>query len=599
MRTITYYSYKGGVGRTLLVANTAKYLSTLGKTVFTLDLDLEAPGLHYKFELGSEPKQSPTVPGIVDILVRFLKQQPLPQSLDNYVSQVEVADGAGSIYVLRAGTAPSGEYWRLLSQVNWHEMFYGPNPTGVPFFLELKERIRLSYKPDFLLIDARTGITEMGGIATTLLADSVVCLALASVEHLEGLRAVMHGIRQTSSREGTPVRLLPVISRLSERSDEDTELATIRTYLNSPIKEGGSSLNLDELMTLHTEPLLDSGEQLLVGGKNSPHDLPLLRDYLRLFSKIIPAEDIQPHVGQLVQRALTRLLDDPDTAQSELEALTTYCADQDAYRALLKLYQLRRTPIEKTVATASLMWQLGGSRAAPDQLLVDIVKAGFAEQRPGDFQKKHAEFAEAIWRVGDMKDIRIGLTLVGAYLPERRERATQLLSDYVGRVSPPHESAVIRLIELLRTGRTPQFAFPIINRFKGTIQAPEFHASWARLVVDQKDVKQATALLDDPSFRQDAVRVVDAVTLYRLYKMVGDEAAGPLLTEAIETALSNEEIGPLRTLAEVFGEEGRLPELEAKLITRFPPHVVEDIIESSRRRMRRNRFGSPRYRDLF
>ena len=46
MRTITYYSYKGGVGRTLLVANTAKYLSTLGKTVFALDLDLEAPGLH-------------------------------------------------------------------------------------------------------------------------------------------------------------------------------------------------------------------------------------------------------------------------------------------------------------------------------------------------------------------------------------------------------------------------------------------------------------------------------------------------------------------------------------------------------------------------
>jgi hypothetical protein len=205
MRTITYYSYKGGVGRTLLVANTAKYLSTLGKTVFALDLDLEAPGLHYKFELGSPPKQSATVPGIVDILIEFLKQRPLPQPLDSYVSQVEVADGAGPIHVMRAGTAPSGDYWRLLSQVNWYEMFYGPIPTGVPFFLELKERIRLGYSPDFLLIDARTGITEMGGIATTLLPDSVVCLALASVEHLEGLRAVMHGIKQTSSREGSPV----------------------------------------------------------------------------------------------------------------------------------------------------------------------------------------------------------------------------------------------------------------------------------------------------------------------------------------------------------------------------------------------------------
>src|SRR5580698_3772771 len=443
MRTITYYSYKGGVGRTLLVANTARYLSTLGKTVFALDLDLEAPGLHYKFELGAEPKPSPTDSGVVDILVQFLKGNPLPQRLNNFVSQVEVAAGAGSIHIMNAGTAPSGGYWRLLSQVNWYELFYGNRPMGVPFFLELKERIRLSYNPDFFLIDARTGITEMGGIATTLLPDSVVCLALASVEHLEGLRAVMHGINQTSSQEGQPVQLLPVISRLPQGHDEDTDLSTIRAYLNSPVNDGGQSLNLDELMVLRTEPLLDSAEQLLVGGKNSPHDLPLLRDYLRLFSKIIPAEDIRPHVGQLIQRAVSRVLDDPDSAQSELESLTTYCADQDAYRALLKLYQVRRAPIEKTVATASLMWQLGGSRAASDQLLVDIVRAGFGEPRPGDFQKRYAEFAEAIWRAGDMKDIRIGLTLTRAYMPERRERAIQLLLDYINQAAPPSDSGII------------------------------------------------------------------------------------------------------------------------------------------------------------
>ena len=128
MRTITYYSYKGGVGRTLLVANTAKYLSTLGKTVFALDLDLEAPGLHYKFELGAEPKPSSVGSGVVDVLVQFLNGKLLPQSLDDYISQVEVADGAGSIHIMNAGTAPSGGYWRLLSQVNWYELFYGNSP---------------------------------------------------------------------------------------------------------------------------------------------------------------------------------------------------------------------------------------------------------------------------------------------------------------------------------------------------------------------------------------------------------------------------------------------------------------------------------------
>jgi Mrp family chromosome partitioning ATPase len=49
VRTISFYSYKGGTGRTLLVANLAVYAARLGQTVAMVDLDLEAPGLAYKF----------------------------------------------------------------------------------------------------------------------------------------------------------------------------------------------------------------------------------------------------------------------------------------------------------------------------------------------------------------------------------------------------------------------------------------------------------------------------------------------------------------------------------------------------------------------
>ena len=119
--------------------------------------------------------------------------------------------------------------------------------------------------------------------------------------------------------------------------------------------------------------------------------------------------------------------------------------------------------------------------------------------------------------------------------------------------------------------------------------------SWARLVVDQKDVKQATELLDDASFHQAAVRAAEAVTLYRLYKMAGDETASELLSEAVEAAVAIEDVSQLRVLAEVFGEEGRLPELEIKLTERLPPRMIEDIIEGSRRRVRRSRFGGQRY----
>ena len=74
MFIVTFYSYKGGVGRTLALVNTASRLAAKGKSVFVLDFDLEAPGID-AFNLWSDgqPHQ-----GIVEyedtgsIIVKFL-----------------------------------------------------------------------------------------------------------------------------------------------------------------------------------------------------------------------------------------------------------------------------------------------------------------------------------------------------------------------------------------------------------------------------------------------------------------------------------------------------------------------------------------------
>ena len=42
---VTFYSYKGGVGRTLALVNTAFSLALRGKKTLIWDLDLEAPSL--------------------------------------------------------------------------------------------------------------------------------------------------------------------------------------------------------------------------------------------------------------------------------------------------------------------------------------------------------------------------------------------------------------------------------------------------------------------------------------------------------------------------------------------------------------------------
>ena len=54
-RVITFYSYKGGVGRSMALVNVATLLSKWGKKVLMMDWDLEAPGLEnfFKEELKS------------------------------------------------------------------------------------------------------------------------------------------------------------------------------------------------------------------------------------------------------------------------------------------------------------------------------------------------------------------------------------------------------------------------------------------------------------------------------------------------------------------------------------------------------------------
>jgi CobQ/CobB/MinD/ParA nucleotide binding domain len=588
MRTITFYSYKGGVGRSLLVANTAKYLSTLGKSVFAMDLDLEAPGLHYKFELDPDIKRSGASPGVVDILSSFLKKRELPKSLTGYSSAIKVSEGSGPIQIMRAGIAPHGDYWRQLAQVNWYEILYGKEPVGVPFFLELKERIRDEFEPDFLLIDSRTGITEMGGIATTLLPDTVVCLALASVEHLEGLRAVMQGINQTALREESPIKLLTVISRLPVRREEDGELKTILDYLRTPIRPDVPRIDLEEVYTLHSEPILDTQVQLLIGGKNSPHELPLLRDYLRLFAKVVPTEDIRLHVGKLVEQAVSRLLDDPDAAQSELEALTAYCADQEAYRALIKLYQVRKVSFEKILATAALMWQMRESNAEPDQLILDVVRSAYSDPRNTEIHKKFAEFAESVWRLSGLKDIRTCMAIVDAYLPERRDRATGLLLHYVGTSNDPSPIAVVRLIDLLR-GEEPSEAFDLVQKFKSSILVPEFHVAWVRLVLRLNEVELAKACLEDTCFRSDAVRALAPALMYRVLRLAEKETANDFLRESLESAASAENMSQLRDLSELFYLSGDVEELEYILSKWLRPNQVNEVLSGARRRRRRPR----------
>jgi tetratricopeptide (TPR) repeat protein/cellulose biosynthesis protein BcsQ len=299
VRTIAFYSYKGGVGRTLALANAGIRLSRLGYRVVTLDLDLEAPGLHHKWNLDPRRKPLTIERGLVDILYGFVTQGSVPKALDGYLLDVsDPGDKRGSIHFLPAGTAPSATYSKRLARIDWHALFHREDSEGILFFRELKELIRKEYTPDFLLIDARTGFTDMGGVATTVLADQVFCLMLNNHEHLEGSRAVMRGMLDAHRlQDEPPVKLGAILARYRRTRDDVAEARdkeSVQAYLNEPADNLGLTLTIPEVIVLRAETTLEQQERLLLlDSDHADHDLPLLRDYLGLCSWIVPTDDRQ------------------------------------------------------------------------------------------------------------------------------------------------------------------------------------------------------------------------------------------------------------------------------------------------------------------
>src|SRR4029079_14018607 len=70
-QVVTFYSFKGGVGRTMALANIAWILASSGRRVLTVDWDLESPGLHRYFAPFLADRDLRQSPGVINAIQRF------------------------------------------------------------------------------------------------------------------------------------------------------------------------------------------------------------------------------------------------------------------------------------------------------------------------------------------------------------------------------------------------------------------------------------------------------------------------------------------------------------------------------------------------
>jgi cellulose biosynthesis protein BcsQ len=289
VQTVTFYSYKGGTGRSLLLASTARYLALLGYRVVALDLDLEAPSLHYKLDISPAGKRKDKLhprSGAVDYLLAAAQKEAPPPSLVEFVMRVPLpAKSEGSLQLMAAGSAPTGEYWKALAGLQRQNLFDDSEATGLIACLELLIQIEEELEADFLLIDTRTGVTELGGVTMTVLANTVVCLMLANRESQEGARAVLRSFRHAARLSGQgSIKVVPVLSRVPEGAESLAEQAL--SFLNESGPTPEDTLALEKVFLLRADSELSFGERLL--GSRDPASSSILdQDFLALTTELV------------------------------------------------------------------------------------------------------------------------------------------------------------------------------------------------------------------------------------------------------------------------------------------------------------------------
>lgn len=188
MYVVTFYSFKGGVGRTMALVNCAFELAQRGRRVLLVDFDLEAPGIP-TFEGFSDAKN---MPGIVDYVTDYLKSGAAPHVRD-YIYDYKIDDiGNGRLWLLSAGNQ-SADYSAKYQSIDWNSLY--EKNDGYLLFEDMKAQWQQELNPDYVFIDSRTGHTDLGGICTRQLPDAVCLMFFPNDQNLSGLPSIANEIR--------------------------------------------------------------------------------------------------------------------------------------------------------------------------------------------------------------------------------------------------------------------------------------------------------------------------------------------------------------------------------------------------------------------
>ncbi|MGN9911628.1 FxSxx-COOH system tetratricopeptide repeat protein [Phytohabitans sp. LJ34] len=327
-RVVTFYSYKGGTGRTMALANVAWLLAANGYRVLTIDWDLESPGLHRYFHPFLQDKQIRQSDGILDLVRQYSdatmqsgarpeRFAELAQIEDYAVSLTWDFPSGGVVDFVPAGRQDSA-YVTKVSTFDW-DSFWRKRRGG--WLIDaLAENMRKAY--DFVLIDSRTGSSDTAGICTIRLPDIVVNCFTLNTQSTVGAVAMTQSIMSQCDAVVFP---LPTRIDAGEKQKLDRGRSFARRSFEPYLTflEGEDSATYWDSMEVPYIPYYAYEEVLAVFGDTSSAGGSLLARYLRLAGRIA-GHDCKPlSIGDAERMAVVRAFEQ-STPPEPMTVLVAY-----------------------------------------------------------------------------------------------------------------------------------------------------------------------------------------------------------------------------------------------------------------------------------
>lgn len=219
-RSFTFYSYKGGVGRSMALLNVAYYLQARGRHVLIVDLDLDAPGASGFLHRAEELIPQDNAGDVVDVLAEVVRAvratpdgaepSPIDLKVETFLRSVDPEKYAPAVHPRVANRARldvlaadnTRNYAGRLAALELAGLSAEQIALASDLFRTLLFGHRFSFTQpwqapedppeetayDYILIDSRTGLSETGGLCVGPLSDRLVVLCGLNDQNINGTK---------------------------------------------------------------------------------------------------------------------------------------------------------------------------------------------------------------------------------------------------------------------------------------------------------------------------------------------------------------------------------------------------------------------------